>query len=138
MSTLAFRRSRSPIRGSEGSSSSDAKCRAGQTNALRERETVTRIAWSIFPGRASSGRIGSPAASAEVQPRGRAFGRRRFQTAPEPACQRPSSLPEREQLVEPAAAAVDEQRVAVAAALDLHAARDRVADAIALATRSRR
>ena len=91
MSTLAFSRSRSPIRGSDGSSSSEAKCRAGQTYSRRERETVTRRAWSIFPGRASSGRIGRPAASADVQPAGRSFGLRRFQVAPEPACQRPFS-----------------------------------------------
>jgi hypothetical protein len=77
MSTLALRRSRSPIRGSDGSSSSDAKWRAGQTNARRERDTVIRSAWSIRPGRASSGRIGRRSIrSLVVSRRGRAGSRR--------------------------------------------------------------
>jgi hypothetical protein len=44
----------------------------------------------------------------------------------------PALAPQREQLVEPAAMAVDQQRVAIAAALDPNAARDRVAHAVAL------
>ena len=94
MSTPAFRRSRSPIRGSDGSVAFEAKCRAGYTYARRLRLTVTRSAWSIRPRltsgwRASSGRIGSPAASADVQPAGRRRFERRLQVAPEPALQEP-------------------------------------------------
>ncbi len=55
---------------------------------------VNRMAWSTWRSRTSfqrsrPGRIGSPAASAEVQVSGRRALLRRLQTAPEPACQRP-------------------------------------------------
>ena len=55
---------------------------------------VKRMAWSIrffltSFHRNSPGRIGSPAASAEVQPSGRSLFFFSDQTAPEPACQRP-------------------------------------------------
>jgi hypothetical protein len=58
--------------------------------------TVIRSAWSIRPRRtssqrASSGMIGKPAASADVQPRGRRRVERSRQVAPEPAVQRPSA-----------------------------------------------
>jgi hypothetical protein len=54
---------------------------------------VKRSAWLMrprrtSPNRASPGRIGSPAASAEPYPRGRSRFERRLKIAPEPACQR--------------------------------------------------
>jgi len=86
--------------------------------------------------RASSGRIGSPAASALVQPDGaqarvaQAPGRAR---AGAPATALAAQRVELEQL---AAVAIDEQRVAIAVgvrpALDVDAARDRVAHAVRL------
>src|SRR5260221_8552316 len=93
MSTLAFRRTRRPIGGSDGSLELDAWWRAGYMNVLRVRCTVKRSAWSIRPveaspsQRASPGRIGRPAASAEVHVAGRRAFERRFQIAPEPAAQ---------------------------------------------------
>ena len=94
MSTPAFSRSRSPIRGSDGSVAVEAKWRAGYTYARRERRTVTRSAWSIRPRRTS------PVAGEQRQDRqaGRVGGgparrahrvERRFQVAPEPALQAP-------------------------------------------------
>src|SRR3954471_8358550 len=61
-------------------------------NAFRVSGTVKRSAWWIAPCRASAqrarpGRIGSPAASAEVQVFGRRWFERRLQIAPDPACQ---------------------------------------------------
>ena len=53
MSTDAFSRSRSPMRGSAGSPSEEAKWRAGNTNALRLSETVMRSAWVMRPRRTS-------------------------------------------------------------------------------------
>jgi hypothetical protein len=59
--------------------------------ARRVRSTVKRSAWSMLPvaaspsQRASPGRIGRPAASAEVQPAGRSLFERRSKIAPEPA-----------------------------------------------------
>ena len=72
----------------------DAKCRAGCTHARLLRLTVTRSACLIAPRLtsgylASSGRIGSPAASAEVHPAGRSLVERRFHVAPEPALHAP-------------------------------------------------
>jgi hypothetical protein len=63
-------------------------------NALRVSGTVNRSAWWIAPWRASDqrarpGKIGRPAASAEVQVLGRRWFERMFQIAPEPARQRP-------------------------------------------------
>ena len=142
MSTPAFSRSRSPIRGSDGSVSSEAKWRAGWTYARRVRRTVTRSAWSIRPapdlvvageqrqdrqaGRvgARSSRPGAAASSAGSTSR------------PSPRSSRRAGPASVEQLVEPAGAAVDQQRVPVAvrvaAALDVDAARDRVAHAVGL------
>ena len=56
---------------------------------------VNRIAWSTLPAltsfqRSRPGRIGSPAASAEVQPSGRSRLLGSDQVAPDPARQRPS------------------------------------------------
>ena len=53
---------------------------------------MKRIAWSTLPAttssqRSSPGRIGSPAASADVQPAGRSALLVRSHVAPEPACQ---------------------------------------------------
>jgi hypothetical protein len=47
--TDAFRRRRSPMRGSAGSSLDDAKCRAGNTNARRLSDTVMRSACVMRP-----------------------------------------------------------------------------------------
>ena len=76
--------------------------------------------------------MGSPAASADVQPAGRSLLERRFQIAPDPACQLPAAALERVQLVQAAAVAVDDQRVPVGAALDADVRGDRVRAAIAL------
>ena len=58
--------------------------------ARRVSGTVNRSAWLIRPRftsfqRASPGRIGRPAASADVHPAGRSLFERRLQIAPEPA-----------------------------------------------------
>ena len=58
---------------------------------------VNRIAWSMLRlltsfQRSRPGRIGRPAASAEVQVFGRSRSDVSDQTAPEPACQRPFAL----------------------------------------------
>ena len=71
----------------------DVRCRAGQIYPLVS-EAVKRMAWSICPLRISSyrtrpGRMGRPAASAEVHVSGRRAFEFRFQIAPEPACQLP-------------------------------------------------
>src|SRR6201999_3219764 len=76
MSTLALSRSRNPIGGSEVSCDDDAWWRAGHRELACVAGTVTRIACLMCPDLTSDqvtrpGRIGSPAASAEVQPAGR-------------------------------------------------------------------
>ena len=54
----------------------------------REAERVVDLPRDASPSqRASPGRIGSPAASADVQPPGRSAFERRLQIAPEPAAQ---------------------------------------------------
>ena len=62
---------------------------------------VKRIAWSTLPAstsdqRSSPGRIGSPAASADVHPRGRSLFDRSDHKAPEPAVlqEQPADEPE--------------------------------------------
>src|SRR5881394_228707 len=77
--------------------------------------------------RASPGKFGRPAASADVQPAGRTRFERRLQTAPAQACQRP---PARCSPPSSYSRQADEQRIVVAAVLDVHATRDRVADAV--------
>src|SRR5208337_2986427 len=72
MSKLAFSRSRAPIGGASGSVTDEAQCDAGGVKACCVTGTVKRIAWLIAPAATSSYRtspvkIGSPAASAEVQ-----------------------------------------------------------------------
>src|SRR5262245_43780893 len=92
MSTLALSRSRRPIGGSDESLDDDASCRAGQMYDACVDATVTRIAWSMWPDFMSAqvtspGRIGRPAASADVQPAGRSLLLARSKIAPEPAFQ---------------------------------------------------
>jgi hypothetical protein len=82
------RRKRAPIGGAEGSE--PASCRAGHRYRGAVVGAVKRIAWSTDPARTSDhrsspGRIGSPAASADVHPAGRRALDRRFHTAPDPA-----------------------------------------------------
>src|SRR5689334_18885461 len=96
MSTLALRRTRMPIGGLSDDVSVLAQCLAGETYALRERDTVNRSAWEMIPAltssyRTSPGKIGRPAASAEVQPAGRKVFDDKSKMAPEPACQLPSA-----------------------------------------------
>ena len=72
-----------------------ASCRAGHTCQRLVTSVVKRIAWSTLPSRtsrqrSSPGRIGSPAASVDVQPSGRSRLDPSDQVAPEPADQRPS------------------------------------------------
>ena len=122
MSTPAFSRSRSPIRGSAGSVSEEAKWRAGKTKARRLCDTVMRSACVMRPclhllvageqrQDRQARRVGArPARRAQLrlaQAPGRARARR-------PAA---ALLAQGEQLEQLAAVAVDEQRVAVAVGL---------------------
>ena len=71
---------------------SPAQCEAGWTQAFRVELTVIRSAWSMLPEAASSkrirpGKIGSPAASAEVYPSVRSAVERGFQITAESAFQ---------------------------------------------------
>ena len=76
-----------------GRSGSDALpdwWRAGQMYEVSVASAVIRMAWVMAPDcssswRTSPGRIGSPAASADVQPAGRRALELRFQMAPAPA-----------------------------------------------------
>src|SRR3954447_24915754 len=88
------RRKRAPIGGRLASLAEPAWCRAGQMKLLSVRETVKRMAWSTWPDctssrRRSPGRIGRPAASADVHVAGRRALEFRLKTAPEPAVGRP-------------------------------------------------
>src|SRR5581483_2260364 len=90
MSNDALSRNHAPIGGSVGSAAAPAWWRAGQTKRRSVRAAVMRMAWSTSPAatssrRSSPGRIGRPAASAEVQPFGRRAPLRRSHTAPDPA-----------------------------------------------------
>src|ERR1044071_1371033 len=93
MLTEAFSRTRIPIGGRFGSVLLLAKWRAGRTYARRVREAVNLSACviSLRPKtsskRTSPGKIGSPAASAEVQPAGRSALELRSKTAPLSALQ---------------------------------------------------
>ena len=141
MSTPAFSRSRSPIRGSDGSVSYEAKWRAGYTYARRAAadRDPQRVVDPAAPDLLVAGeqrqdrqpggvgrRPARRAHRVRAQPPGRARARA-------PGARPPLQV---EQLVEPARAALDQQRVAVpvgvAPALDVDAARDRVADAVRL------
>src|SRR5580692_9783053 len=93
MLTRALSRTRRPIGGRFGPLHVDASWRAGYTYRAAVHGAVKRSAWSIPPAatslyRASPGRIGRPAASAEVQVAGRRWFERRLKIAPEPALQR--------------------------------------------------
>src|SRR5690348_2851220 len=93
MLTPRFSRTRRPIGGSEEPLHVDASWRAGYTYFLAVHGAVKRSAWSIAPWAtslysASPGRIGRPAASADVNPAGRRWSERRLKIAPEPALQR--------------------------------------------------
>ena len=79
--------------GSEGSAL-PAKCVAGWMYARWVCGAVTLNAWVMTPVRISSkranpGRIGSPAASADVHPSGRKAELLRSHTAPDDACHAP-------------------------------------------------
>src|SRR5947209_17431492 len=90
----ARRRKRAPIGGRLGSLADPDWWRAGQMKLLSLRWAVKRMAWSTWPDCTSSrrsrpGRIGRPAASADVHVAGRSALDRRLKTAPEPAVGRP-------------------------------------------------
>jgi hypothetical protein len=92
----ALSRNRAPIGGYDGSLTDPASCRAGQTCLRSVTSVVNRMAWSTRPAFTSAyrrrpGRIGSPAASADVQPCGRSLLLVSDQVAPEPAVQWPSA-----------------------------------------------
>jgi hypothetical protein len=89
----AFNRKRAPIGGNLWLAREPASCLAGQTCQRDVTSVVKRIAWSTFRfftsrQRSRPGRIGSPAASADVQPSGRSALLSRRQVAPDPARQR--------------------------------------------------
>ena len=83
--------------------------------------------------RARPGRIGSPAASALVHPAGRSRLERRSKTRPGPRVPGASAALGGEELVQAAGVAVEQQHVAVGAALDARRGRNRVADAVGFA-----
>src|SRR6266700_8057989 len=90
MSKPALSRKRAPIGGRAGLAADPAWWRAGQTKLWSVLAAVNLMAWVTEPAwtssrRSSPGRIGSPAASAEVQPEGRRALDRRSQMAPDPA-----------------------------------------------------
>src|SRR3954471_23843968 len=92
MSYAAPSRSRRPIGGAVALEVSPAQWDAGWIHASCVELTVTRIAWLMWPEAASSyrtrpGKIGSPAASAEVKPSGRRAAERRSQITPTSAFQ---------------------------------------------------
>src|SRR5215212_3284160 len=96
MLTLALRRKRVPIGGAFRSVELPSVCLAGQTQVLRIVGAVNLSACPITPEAISSyrtrpGKIGNPAASAEVQPSGRNALELRFQTAPASPSQLPSA-----------------------------------------------
>src|SRR5579862_2524297 len=87
-------RKRAPIGGTLGSVVSPAWWRAGQMNAFCVCTAVNLIACVTAPANTSSGRrrpgkIGSPAASADVHVAGRKASDCRLQMAPEPAVDPP-------------------------------------------------
>src|SRR5262249_27213859 len=88
----AFSRNRKPIGGSLGSVDDDAKCAAGRMNPPCVSGTVKPRAGSMCPAapspyRTRPGRIGRPAASADVQYSGRNLFDDRFQLTPTSASQ---------------------------------------------------
>src|SRR5581483_4209082 len=92
MSKLAFSRKRAPMGGYCAPVREDASWRAGQTYEFCVCGTVKRIACRIAPAVISSyltrpGKIGKPAASADVQLAGRRASESRLKIAPEPPCQ---------------------------------------------------
>ena len=141
----AFRRTRRPIGGSDGIGRPSSRSAApDRCTRCRVRCTVKRSAWSMRPvdaspfQRARPGRIGSPAASADVH-----AGRPKRVRAQVPDRARaggpaPALRVQRVELVELAGVAVDDQRVTVAVvemtrrAFDRHAGRDRVRALVAL------
>src|SRR5688572_31526814 len=90
MEKPASSRNRAPIGGKASDDVEAASCRAGQRWWLLVSGVVKRMAWSLVPSRTSfqrsrPGRIGSPAASAEVHESGRRSLDVSDHTAPEPA-----------------------------------------------------
>src|SRR5687767_10537830 len=88
----ASSRNRAPMGGKASDDVEPASCRAGQRWWLLVSGVVKRMAWSMVSSRTSlqrsrPGRIGSPAASAEVQESGRSRLDVSDQTAPDPARQ---------------------------------------------------
>src|SRR5262244_4352686 len=100
MSTLFFRRMRSPMGGQlDQVSQEPAAWVAGETNPFWLWPTTKRRAWPIHPEstslqRTRPGKMGSPAASAEVQRSGREASDQRFHLAPLEASQEPSEFRE--------------------------------------------
>src|ERR1700737_4226172 len=92
MSKPALSRKRAPIGGSVGSAAAPAWWRAGHKKLRSERTAVKRMAWLMAPAWTSSqrtkpGKIGRPAASADVQFRGRSALDPNGKMAPDPAVQ---------------------------------------------------
>ena len=91
-STLALSRNRCPMGGYCSPVKSEAWCRAGHTWAFCVLGAVNRMACLMVPAAASSyrtkpGKMGKPAASADVQPSGGRALEDKSKTAPDPACQ---------------------------------------------------
>src|ERR1700722_20466262 len=90
MLKLALSRNRAPMGGRAGLLAVPASWRAGQMNEVSVDSAVMRMAWVMEPDCTSSsrsrpGRIGRPAASADVHPAGRSAFELRFQIAPDTA-----------------------------------------------------
>ena len=118
---------------------SEASWRAGKTNALRvrcdgEAQGVLDLALRhlVVAGEARAGSAGRRRRRSS-SPAGAAGSSCRSKIAPLPARHFEPRFSRREQLVEPARAALDEQQVTVAAALDLRSRRDRIRALVGLA-----
>ena len=137
MSTEAFSRRRSPMRGSEASFESTrsggpgTRRRAGAADGDPQGVLDAAAAGLVVAGEEREDREAGGVGGRPARP-GAASSSAGSRPRPSRRASSPFCLAQREQLVEPAARAVDEQRVAVRAALDLRVGRDRVADAVGL------
>src|ERR1700682_4729881 len=92
MSKPALSRKRAPIGGSAASAAAPAWWRAGHKKLRSVRTAVKRMAWLMAPAwtsyqRTNPGKIGRPAASADVQFKGRRASDPNEKMAPDPAVQ---------------------------------------------------